>query len=197
MHNAYIYRQVANLHAVALNRAFLSTLGVDVLSLIYECIDADPNSVLFIELNDKKVVGYVAGGNGMATVYKELLSRWPRLIYVLLPVVINPLKLIKIFEILCYSLKNERKTKNKNSIHSAELYSIAVIEVGRRSGIAQKLYLQLAEYFRQQGKEYFCIIAGDELYDAHKFYLKMGAVPLSQLEVHKGYSSTLYRQDLQ
>jgi hypothetical protein len=40
------------------------------------------------------------------------------------------------------------------------------------------------------------MVVGETLTPAHLFYQKMGAVPFAQVSVHKGQSSTLYRQDL-
>jgi ribosomal protein S18 acetylase RimI-like enzyme len=186
------YIQVANLHLHGINEGFLSTLGVDVLSIIYESIDADPYSVLIIEMRGNDVVGFVAAGKGMNYVYKQLILRLPRLFFALLPSLMNPAKLLRIIELLSHG-SNVRIDKNTNT---SELYSIAVVQHERRSGVALRLYAKLIEYFRQQDEESFYIIVGDNLQAAHRFYLRMGAVPLHKIEVHKGCISTVYRQEV-
>ena len=82
-----------------------------------------------------------------------------------------------------------------SSSPEAELFSIAVIQSARGSGLAQKLYNALGERFFQDGESAFCMVVGENLSQAHRFY-QMGAVPFAQVSVHKGQSSTLYRQDL-
>lgn len=187
-----IYREVAHLHGTCINQGFLPTLGERFLSLLYEAIDADPNSVLFVEVIDGKVIGFVAGGRGMGSVYRQMLKRWPRLIRALLPALVNPMKLKRIVEIVWFS----RKQKPVPHSPKAELFSIAVLEKARGRGVAERLYRDLALWFTQQGESSFCIVVGENLAPAHRFYRRMGAVPMAEISVHQGHVSTLYRHDL-
>ena len=105
---------------------------------------------------------------------------------------LNPRKLSRIIELLFLP----KKQTPVSSSPEAELFSIAVIQSARGSGLAQKLYNALGERFFQDGESAFCMVVGENLSQAHRFYQKMGAVPFAQVSVHKGQSSTLYRQDL-
>lgn len=74
------------------------------------------------------------------------------------------------------------------------LLSIAVDAAWRGTGVAERLYTQLVAEFRSRGVESFRIIVGDALAPAHRFYRRMGAQPIGEVEVHKGERSTVYVQ---
>jgi ribosomal protein S18 acetylase RimI-like enzyme len=186
------YAELARIHSSCINLGFLSSLGHGFLSLLYEAIDADDNSHLILEKKEGSVIGFIAGGRGMKSIYRKLLIRLPRVFIALFPAMLNPRKLWKIIELLCFA----KKQKPVSSTLEAELFSIAVIDSARGSGLAQKLYNSLGERFFQDGESAFCMVVGENLSQAHRFYNKMGAVPFAQVSVHKGQSSTLYRQDL-
>ena len=186
------YRNVAQVHATSINRGFLSSLGERFLALLYEAIDADRNSVLIVEKSDEKLIGFVAGGRGMNSIYRKLLISFPRLFIALVPAMLNPMRLKRIFDLMCFG----RRKKPVPGCPEAELLSIAVVDSARGGGTAQKLYCALAQRFFQDGESAFCMVVGESLDSAHRFYQKMGAVPLAKVTVHKGQSSTLYRQDL-
>ena len=187
-----LYVEVANVHFKNINHGFLSTLGLNFLELLYESIDSDTNSSLHIETIDGRVVGFVAGGRGMGSIYRQLLRRWPRLFFALLPILLSPSKVRRIFEILLFSIKQ----KPVPGCPRAELFSIAVVESARGTGIAQRLYRALVQRFEDDGEPAFCIVVGDDLEPAHHFYQRMGAVQMAQISVHDGQGSTLYRHDL-
>lgn len=187
-----VYRQIAGIHASSIDKGFLSSLGVSVLSLIYEAIDADQNSILIVEIKNNEVVGFVAAGNGISSIYKELIYRLPRIIFALMPVLISLTKIKQILEIL----QHESNKIANTDLPSVELYSIAVKGTEQRKGTASRLYGKLVDHFREEGVEEFRIIVGDSLISAHKFYKQMGAIPMRKIAVHKGAESTIYRHDL-
>jgi ribosomal protein S18 acetylase RimI-like enzyme len=191
--HAPMYAQVARIHASRINQGFLATLGSDFLTLLYEAIDADPASVLIVERLDGVIVGFVAGGRGMGSIYRQMLKRWPRLIVALLPSLLNPSKLKRVLEVLWFS----RQQKPVPGCPKAELLSIAVLERVQGRSVAQRLYQALTTHFDHAGEPAFCIVVGDALTPAHHFYRRMGAVPMAQISVHKGQGSTLYRHTLQ
>lgn len=187
-----IYRDVARIHMQCINQGFLPTLGERFLALLYQSIDADPKSTLLIERKKGDVVGFVAGGRGMGSIYRQMLRLWPRLFWALLPTLTNPCKLKRIVEIVFFSCKQ----KPVPGCPRAELLSIAVLESARGGGVAASLYESLKQQFADAGESAFCIVVGDSLVSAHRFYQRMGAVPIAQISVHKGQGSTLYQHDL-
>ena len=99
------YAELARIHSSCIDLGFLSSLGLGFLSLLYEAIDADDNSHLILEKKEGSVIGFVAGGRGMKSIYRKLLIRLPRLLIALFPAMLNPRKLSKIIELLFFCQK--------------------------------------------------------------------------------------------
>ena len=93
------YRAIASLHCNHINQGFLATLGVPFLTLLYEAIDEDSESILLVERVDRNVVGFVAGASGLVRLYKQLLLKPIRLIYSLKSCLLSPSKMYQILEI--------------------------------------------------------------------------------------------------
>ena len=187
----YVFRQIAQLHAECIDQGFLSSLGVPFLTLLYEAIDSESSCVLNIKERQNKVIGFVAGAQGMGPIYRRLLINWPRLFLALLPSIFSFTKMKKIVEIIVLS----RTAKPVLHCPRAELLSIAVSKVDRGKGYAETLYESLCENFKTLGVTEFCIVVGDALIPAHRFYRKMGAKVIGTIEVHRGQSSVVYKQD--
>lgn len=192
MHSAEVYQQVARLHASNIDQGFLSSLGIPFLSLLYEAIDTNDTSLLLLAQHEGRVVGFVAGAEGMGPIYKGLLSQWPRLIQALLPALLSPRKLWKIGEVLLLG----KKAPAVPNLPQAELISIAVDTEERGQGHASQLYEALVQHFRERKAKGFKIVVGDSLVSAHRFYQRMGALPVGRIEVHQGSSSVLYVHSL-
>ena len=69
---------------------------------------------------------------------------------------------------------------------------LAVRKEYEGSSCAQKLFEKLTEIFREKGIKEFRITTGNELIRAQKFYEKMGAVLINDMEIHKGHRSLIY-----
>jgi ribosomal protein S18 acetylase RimI-like enzyme len=192
MHSPEVYQQVARLHADNIDQGFLSSLGVPFLTLLYESIDANPSSVLLLARHEGKVVGFVTGAEGMRSIYRELLRRWPRLTMALLPALLSLRKIRKIAELVFMG----KKTQPLTNLSQAELLSIAVDPGQRGQGHAAALYAELVQHFQERRVDGFRIVVGDSLAAAHRFYQRMGATPVGRIEVHKGQSSVVYSHPL-
>lgn len=192
-YNSEVYFEVAKIHQACISGGFLSTLGLKFLALLYESIDADPNSALFIEFKDGKVVGFVSGGaSGMGSIYKQMFKRWPKLLYFLLPSLLNLSKVRKILNIIFYERKQNKIFERPRS----ELFSIAVLDSVRGAGVSEHLYRNLKQFFFEKGQSSFCILVGDDLQIAKRFYERMGAAPKYKISLHENAISVLYLQSL-
>lgn len=187
MHSHAIYRQVAELHAAAIDRGFISQLGPHFLTLLYEAIDRSPTSVLILETKEGRLCGFVSGGSGLGSIYRHLLRRLPALIAALWPVLFSPRQLRQIAEVILHTSKQPAANLPK-----AELYSIAVSPEFRGTGVAERLYRNLRSSFAESGVPEFKIIVGEMLAPAQAFYRKMGAEPKMTLQVHDGVGSTIF-----
>ena len=193
-----VYNEVAELHATGINQGFLSSLGVDFLTLLYEAIDSSHDAVLLVEYGHGRVVGFVSGAASLGPIYKALLRRPVRLISTLWPVLLSPVKLWRILELMIYTLWSfDKKPESALPVlPKFELISISVSLDQRRSGIALRLYEGLKEAAAERGFDAFKIVVGEQLDSAHKFYTRMGAVPVSKIAVHGNATSIIYVQGL-
>lgn len=194
MNRADRYRQVAELHAANINQGFLATLGIPFLSLMYRAIDEACDSVLLVEADGDRVIGFVSGGAGMGSIYKRMLRRPFRLGWALLPSLLRPARVKRILDIMRYS---RRSSAPGPDLPAAELLSIAVAPEARGSGIAERLYRRLEAHFREAGQQAFKITVGDALAPAHRFYARMGALPVGRMHVHAGEPSTVYMHQME
>jgi len=181
------HRQVAELHAAAIDQGFLSELGPRFLTLLYEALDQSHGSLLIVDTEGARLRGFVSGGSGLGPVYRNLLTRLPALICALWPVFFSYRKLKRIAEVLLYP----SKTRNEE-LPRAELYSIAVSPEFRGAGVAERLYKRLREEFSARGITEFKIVVGDTLAPAQAFYRKVGATPVAAIEVHDRAGSTVF-----
>ena len=182
------YRQVARLHVRCLDQGFLATLGEGFLALMYEAIDAAPETVLLTEEEGGRVVGFITGGTGMGPIYRRMLRSPVRLAIGLAPAFVKPSKLRRILEIVRYSGDGGLPA----GMPDAELLSLAVAPESRGKGIADRLYSRLVADFRSRSVDAFRIVVGEALAPAHRFYRRMGAQPAGTVEVHQGQDSTVY-----
>ena len=182
------YKEVAKLHCEYINQGFLATLGIPFLTLLYEAIDQDNESVLLVERVDKNIIGFITGTKGLGKIYKQLLLRPHRLIYSLKSCFLSPSKLYKILEVLFIS----SGTNIPAYLPKQELLSIVVDSSYQGKSHAENLFKALCNHFSHQGVSNFKIVVGSNLNRAHAFYTKMGAYPSKEIQVHKGVNSIVY-----
>ena len=190
--NSNDYRTVASLHCDHINQGFLATLGVPFLTLLYEAIDKDSESVLLVERMDLKVIGFVTGTRGLGQIYKQLLLQPLRLIYSLKHCLLSPSKMYKIIEVLLIS----KDSSIPSNFPKQELLSIVVNPAYQGGGHAENLFKALCSHFRAEGASSFSIVVGSNLDRAHAFYTKMGSIPVKEIQVHKGADSVVYVKEL-
>jgi len=197
------YQRVAQLHAQNIDQGFLSTLGPRFLSLLYQAIDEFPDACLLLARDGERVVGFVAGTLNMGQVYRHLLRHWLALGLSLAPSLLVPWRLWRMVEILRYSRGESGRVRALDTesaevppLPAAELLSIAVDPACQGRGIAADLYAGLKIFFATRGQGAFKIIVGAPVAPAHRFYRRMGAVPVAEIEVHRGAASTVYVQQV-
>jgi ribosomal protein S18 acetylase RimI-like enzyme len=186
-----IYRQVAHLHVANLDQGFLATMGVGFLAELYRAIDKCPQSVLIVKCEQGKVVGFVSGlAAPMSVVYRRLMRRFLIWSMPLFPVLGSPARMSRVVEILRYA-KSESPHLD---LPTPELLSIVVASDCRGKGVAESMYADLIDYFRQVQVAKFKIVVGEKLLPAQRFYDRMGALPLAEMELHQGAKSVVYVQ---
>ncbi|KKC25714.1 hypothetical protein WP12_12950 [Sphingomonas sp. SRS2] len=193
MHDRATYLQVAQLHAAAIHQGFLPMLGAEFLALLYQSIDECAESVLFVEREAGRVIGFVAGAKSMRSIYRQMIGHWYRLARALIPIVLKPRHIWRIVEILLYN----RADGGGPNLPTYELLSIAVDDGFRGRGVARRLYMRLVDHFHAMDASGFRIAVGSKLDAAHAFYRGMGAVEVGEVEMHQGKNSVIYVHWLQ
>ena len=188
MYNHVVYKKIAQLHSEHINQGFLTTLGASFLTLLYEAIDKDKSSVLITKEIDGDVVGFVSGASNLAPIYKKLLHRPLSLFISLTNSFFSLSKVSKIVEI--FFIKKNNPILSKLPQH--ELLTIVVDPSYQGEGHAEDLFVSLCSHFKKINVKNFKIVVGADLARAHAFYLKMGCVPVGEIEVHKGKNSLVY-----
>jgi ribosomal protein S18 acetylase RimI-like enzyme len=187
-----IHGQVAGLHIECISQGFLSSLGASFLAQLYAAIDQADGARLLVAKDNGRVVGFVSGADGMRPIYRQMIKHPIHLTGALLPSAIRPARLTRMLEILRYGSGSQLL----KDLPVPELLSLAVSPDVRGQGIAERLYRELIEHFRSLGKDGFRIVVGSELAPAHRFYRRMGAVAVSEIEVHKDLKSMVYVQHI-
>ena len=167
-------------------------MGVPFLTLLYEAIDEDSESVLLVERVERSVVGFVTGTRGSGRIYKQLLLKPLRLIYSLKSCILSPSKMYKIIEVLLIS----KASDISSDLPKQELLSIVVNPAYQGGGHAENLFNALCTHLREDGVSSFKIVVGSNLDRAHSFYTKMGSIPVKEIQVHKGSDSLVYVKKL-
>lgn len=183
------YAEVAGLHRSAINKGFMSSLGVGFLSHFYRAIDETAGGVLVVEKRNGQVVGFASGATSVTDVYRRLAARRWRVALSIVPA-ISPSMLLKLAESYRYGATRHSGTE---AFPTAELLSIAVKPEYRGKGVAESLFKALCLRFRDLGVSEFKIMVGRELVGAQKFYARMGAVAVAETEVHRGERSVIFR----
>ena len=188
MYSSAVYHQVARLHCEHINQGFLATLGPHFLTLLYEAIDKDKDSVLIVKEVNGDVVGFVSGAASLRPIYMQLLCRPFSLFAALISCFLSVSKLSKIIEILLISKNNSILA----GLPRHELLTIVVEPSNQGQGYAENLFESLCSYFKAVNVKKFKIIVGADLARAHAFYLKMGSIAVGKVQVHKGKNSLVY-----
>lgn len=184
------YEDVANLHIQGIKDGFLPTLGKNFLTLMYRCIDEADHAILLTDYDNNILRGFVVGTLGKTSTYK-LMLRYPlRLFFVLFQVLYSPKKLFKVMNIISHMSGVDRRKYPKE-----ELLTIIVDNRFKRMGIANNLYNQLIQFFKNNKINNFSIVVGKQL-KANSFYKEMGATIAGEIEVHDGIKSYIYIQKI-
>lgn len=183
-------RAVANIHAESISLGFLSQLGPKFLFYLYKSIYECSQTELILAKDNDLAVGFITGCSSLKPVFKHLLKKYLiQTTISLIPQIIKPFNVKRIFEIITYSTKES----NALSSPSSELLSLAVIDSYRGSGVAKDLFEELQMQLKLKGFSEFKIIVGEELIQAQRFYERMGAIKFDTIDLHKNSTSFIYK----
>jgi len=180
-------RQVAALHIQCISTGFISSMGIDFVTSLYEAIAQSKSSFGVVAVRDDKVVGFAAFTSNINKLYKSIVWRKGLKFALLLAGHILSLKrIIKMLETLFYPAR----IKNMD-LPSAELLSIAVAGEEQRKGLAGKLIEKGFQHYKKVGIDKVKVLIGADNKAGNKLYLKHGFELAGQINNH-GVLSNIY-----
>ena len=134
--------EVARLHIRGISSGFISSLGIDFVTALYESLAQSKTSFGFVVEEEDGILGFVALTKNINNLYKSvILRRGLRFAFLIAGKISSLSRLKKVFETLSYP----GRTKKMN-LPSAELLSTVITPKGRRKGLATQL---LQKSFRE------------------------------------------------
>ncbi|HEX2862286.1 MAG TPA: GNAT family N-acetyltransferase, partial [Lacunisphaera sp.] len=174
--------EVVRLHRQELTSGFLSSLGGRALSLMFEFAAEDSSAILLVaQVEGGRVAGFLLGSVETSGFYRNFLRKKSLRAFLLVApkLLFSPARVRKICETLLYPTRREVR-----ALPAAELMDRVVDRQIQRQGVGRALFARFAEVMAEKSVGSFRITTGAFLADAHRFYEKMGAVRMSDIEVH-------------
>jgi len=178
---------VAALHVEGITTGFISSLGIDFVTALYEAIAQSETSFGFVAEENEGVFAFVALTTNLNKLYKSvIIKKGIRFALLLAGKMFSPKQIKKVFETLFYPGRI-RKMK----LPSAELFAIVVAEERRGMGVASRLARKAFAECRTRGTEEVKVLVAANNEPANKLYLKFGFKLVEQIYNH-GILSNIY-----
>ncbi len=179
--------QVAALNILCISTGFISSMGIDFVTSLYDAIVKSKSSLGVVAVRNEKVIGFVSFTTNLNKLYKSIIRRKGLKFALLLAGNVLSLRRIKkIFETLFYPSRIK-----KMNLPSAELLSIAVAPEERRKGLAGQLIEKGLRLYRKTGVDKVKVLIGPDNKAGNKLYLKSGFELIGQI-VNHGVLSNIY-----
>ena len=187
------YGQLADIHRQEIHEGFLSTLGPDFLSLLYESLARSESAFALVEKDGDMVQGFIVGAMDTGAVYKEFFRKaGARALPVLLPKLLSPARVRRVFETLLYP-----KSKSSDGLPEPEILNFCVRSELQGKGVGSRLFEALCAEFGRRGVTQIRIVTGAGQKSAQVFYQAKGATLAANVQVHKDSQSLVYVYDIE
>jgi len=179
--------EVAKLHIQGISTGFISSLGINFVTSLYEAIAQNKHSFGFVAQEDGKVLGFVAFTTNLSKLYKSvILKKGCRFVLLLAGKMFSLRQIKKMFETLFYPSRVK-----KMDLPCAELLSLVVAEEARGRGVAAELVKKGLEACRTRGIPKVKVLVGASNEPANKLYRNCGFELVGQIDNH-GVISNIY-----
>ena len=179
--------QTAELHICGISTGFISSLGIDFVTALYEAIAESEFGFGFVAQKDNKIIGFAVLTTNLSALYKSvILKNGLKFAFTLAWKIFSFGTIKKVFETLFYPGRVK-----KMNVSGAELLSIVVIEEGRSKGLATQLVEKGLEECTKRGIDKVKVLVGADNEPANKLYLKCGFELVEQIDSH-GVHSNIY-----
>jgi ribosomal protein S18 acetylase RimI-like enzyme len=180
-------KDIADLHIEGLSTGFISSLGNEFVTALYEAISQDKSSFGFLAKQNDDILGFVAFTENLDKLYKSVvLKKGLRFAFLLAGKMFSAKRIKKVLENLLYP----GRTKKKN-LPNAELLSIVIAPKERGKGLAAVLIQSGFAECAQRGIKKVKVLVGADNEPANKLYLKCGFNLAEQINRH-GIISNIY-----
>lgn len=178
---------MAELHMAGISTGFISSLGIDFVTALYETIAQSKSSFGFVAQEANKIVGFVAFTTDISKLYRSVvLRKGLRFVTLLAGKMLSLQRLKKALETLFYPSRIK-----KMALPKAELLSIAVAEEHQGKGVGLALMERGLKECVRRKIEKVKVLVGAQKERANKLYLKCGFDLVGQIENH-GVLSNIY-----
>jgi ribosomal protein S18 acetylase RimI-like enzyme len=179
---------IANLHIEGINTGFISSLGIDFVTALYEAIAKSTSSFGYAVEDNDRVLGFVTFTTNLNKLYKSIIAKkgW-RFALLLAGKMFSLDKIKKVFETLFYP----SRIKKQMDVPSAELLSIAINPETCRRGLGTQLVRKGFEYCQKMGLDKVKVLVAADNEPANKLYVKCGFKLVGQIDNH-GITSNIY-----
>jgi ribosomal protein S18 acetylase RimI-like enzyme len=178
---------IAKLHIQGIPTGFISSLGIDFVTALYEAIAQSETSFGFVAEENEGVFAFVALTTNLNKLYKSvIIKKGLRFALLLAGKMFSPKQIKKVFETLFYP----GRIKNMN-LPRAELLSIVIAERERGKGLASALVKKSFAECSRRGVAKVKVLVGVENDPANRLYLKCGFELAGQIDNH-GVLSNVY-----
>lgn len=189
------------LHRQQIAKGFLTLLGPGFLREVFWNIARSRYGVAVVATEDDSatVTGYLLGSTDLRGLYRDFLRRHGlRAVVAASPHLVHPTVALKAVETLLYPSKriklNPSAPRNV-AVTNGELLDLAVDNAHKGSGLAQELFHRFAAEMARRGSPSFRITTAASLTRAHRFYERLGADLVGEIEIHRGELTRVYVYD--
>jgi ribosomal protein S18 acetylase RimI-like enzyme len=165
--------QIVEIHLKGFSSFFLTFLGHDFLSLLYKCIENDPEGIVLVACSDKQIEGFVAGVIRQSAFYERLIKRkkWSFAGAAVWALIRRP----KIAPRLLRALKRPQESQSASA--EACLMSISVRPESAGQRIGELLIEAFCQELRKRGSPAVCVMTDRDNNDrVNHFYQRLGFI---------------------
>lgn len=178
---------VAELHISGIKTGFISSLGIDFVTALYEAIAASRFSFGLVAESKGKVIGFVVFTTDINKLYRSAILRGGlRFIFLLAGRMLSVRRIRNAFETFFYPGRI-----SKLGVPRAELLSIVVAPEERGKGLSRTLTCEGLAECQRRGIDRVKVLVGADNEPANKLYLKCGFEHVAQINNH-GVISNIY-----
>ena len=180
-------QQVAELHISGIGTGFISSLGINFVTALYEAIAESECGFGLVAERDNKVIGFAAFTTDLSALYRSVIFKNGLKFAFLLARKMFSLRTIKrVFETLFYPARIK-----KSNLPSADFLSMVISEEARGKGLATMLVKKGFAECAQRGIEKLKILAAIDIEPINKMYEKFGFDLVGRIDSH-GIASNVY-----